>query len=231
MAPLTLYVSPGTCSLFVHILFRESKLPFELEIVDITKTYGFPDTLKHLNPKKRFPLLVLEDGKTVLTETVGIASYIDRRAPEAQIFGKSALDVGRCFEWFNWLSGTVHERGFGALFMPFCYTDDEAAQNGVRIKSRKWIRECFGMIEERLKDGKGFSVGDGFTAADVFLYVEYRWGYLIGIDMKKEYPAYTKLVDQVVERESVKEAVKVEGIEMIIDNRSTEWIRSLGVET
>ncbi|KAF2759777.1 glutathione S-transferase [Pseudovirgaria hyperparasitica] len=229
MAPLILYVSPGACSLFNHILLRESKLDFSLVVLDITKTNGFPETHAHLNPKKRVPILILEDGKTTITETVAIASYIDRRAPEAGLFGKSDLEAVRCYEWFNWLSGTVHERGFGALFLPKMWTADEAAWDGVRVTAREWVQSCFAQIEERLQaSSSGYSVGDEFTAADVFLYVEYRWGNLLGMDMEALYPALTKLVGRVVERESVREAARIEGIPLILDDRGGDKERNYG---
>ena len=63
------------------------------------------------------------------------------------------------------------------------------------------------------------AVGDAFTAVDVFLYVIYRWGYLLKLDMKGRFPKYTELVLEVTKRDSVLKAVEKEGIPLIEDNR------------
>lgn len=101
------------------------------------------------------------------------------------------------------------------------YVDNATAQEGVSQKARTWVDHCFGLIENRLADSKTtYASGDDFTVADIFLWVMYRWGYLLKIDMEKQYPSWTKLAAEVVKREAVKAAVEKEGIPMIRDNRA-----------
>ena len=117
MVKLRLWVSPGACSLAPHAALEESGLEFELMVVDITKPpYGFPEKYQHINPKKRIPILEYDDQ--IITETTAIMTATSQLAPEKHLFGKSNLEVVRTYEWLNWLSGTVHERGLGALFSP-----------------------------------------------------------------------------------------------------------------
>ena len=213
---LQLWASPATCSLLPHILLNEIHAEFELVVIDISKTGGFPDEYKHLNPKKRFPILVLDDG-TVITETVAISTKISQMAPDHHLLGASDLEVVRSYEWFNWLSGTFHERGFGGYFAPDRLADHEIAFDPIRRKSRAWIEQCYADIEERLTGV--YAVGSDFTAVDVFLYVIYRWGHLLKMDMKGTYPKYTRLVAEVTKRGSVLKAVEKEGIPLIKDNR------------
>ncbi|KXT12517.1 hypothetical protein AC579_10352 [Pseudocercospora musae] len=217
MAKLRLWLSPGACSLAPHVLLQESGLNFDILVIDITKG-GFPQKYRDINPKKRIPILQYDDQ--VLTETTAIMTLTSRLAPEKHLFGKTDLDAARTYEWLNWLSGTVHERGLGALFSPEWYSDDKAAHDGIRKKSREWVDTCFGIIEERLQGiGGEHAVKDVFTAADVFLWVMYRWGYLLKIEMDEKYPQWTKVVNKVVQREAVKAAVEKEGIPLIKDDR------------
>lgn len=211
-----LWISPGTCSLLPHILFNEIQASFELKVVDITKTLGFPEEYKKINPKKRLPILIEDDG-TIITETVAISTRISQMAPDHQLLGASDLEVVRSYEWFNWLSGTLHERGFGCFFSPHKVADDESAFPAIRRTSLAWIEQCYGDIEEKLTGVH--AVGNAFTAVDVFLYVIYRWGYLVRLDMKGRFPKYTRLVLEVAKRDSVVKAVQKEGIPLVEDNR------------
>ncbi|EME46396.1 hypothetical protein DOTSEDRAFT_70409 [Dothistroma septosporum NZE10] len=188
-------------------------------VIDITKPpYGFPEKYQHINPKKRIPILEYDDE--IITETTAIMTAMSRLAPETHLFGKTDLEVARTYEWLNWLSGTVHERGLGALFSPQWYSDDVTAHEGISKKARAWVDHCFGLIEDRLANVKtSHASGDTFTVADVFLWVMYRWGYLLKIDMEKHYPSWTKVVAIVVQRQAVKAAVEKEGIPIIRDDR------------
>lgn len=185
-------------------------------MVDVVKEGGFPEKYKDINPKRRVPILILDDG-TIITETVAISTKISQMAPDHHLLGASDLEVVRSYEWFNWLSGTFHERGFGSFFSPNRIADDEIAFDSIRRKSRAWIEQCYADIEERLTTVH--AVGNAFTAVDVFLYVIYRWGYLLKMDMKGTYPNYTKLALEVAERPSVLKAIEIEGIPLIEDNR------------
>lgn len=217
MVKLRLWLSPGTCSLAPHVLLQESGLEFDTLVLDVTKG-GFPAKYQNINPKKRVP--ILEYDEHIITETTAIMTAISLLVPEKHLFGKTDLDAVRTYEWLNWLSGTVHERGFGALFSPQWYSDDTACHASISKKSREWIEHCFGLIEERLKASGGeHAVNDTFTAADVFLWVVYRWGYLIKMEMEELYPSWTKVVAKVVQRKAVKAAVESEGIPVIRDDR------------
>ncbi|MCJ1374406.1 hypothetical protein MMC20_005638 [Loxospora ochrophaea] len=214
---LQLWVSPGACSLLPHILLHEIHANFELVVIDIIKEGGFPEKYKKLNPKKRLPILVFDDG-TIITETVAISTRISQMAPDQRLLGANDLEVVRSYEWLNWLSGTFHERGFGGCFSPGNFADDESAFESVRRKSRAWIEQCYADVEEKLTGVH--AVGNAFTAVDVFLYVIYRWGHLLKMDMKGTYPNYTNLVLEVTKHPSVLKAVEKEGIPLIEDNRA-----------
>ena len=213
---LKLWISPGTCSLLPHILLNEINADFELVIVDITKTGGATQEYKKLNPKERLPILV-EDGGTVITETVAISTRISQMAPDHHLLGANNIDVCRSYEWFNWLSGTVHECGFGSYFSPNRIAEDEVAFAPIRRASLAWILKCYADIEQKLHGP--YAVGNAFTAIDVFLYVIYRWGYLLQLDMKGKFPRYTELAHGVSKRASVVKAAEKEGIPLIEDNR------------
>ena len=74
---LTLYYSPGACSLAAHIVLEEAGAAFEAKRVTIVKgEHQTPDYLA-LNPHARVPTLT--DGDYVLTESPAILSYLGHR--------------------------------------------------------------------------------------------------------------------------------------------------------
>lgn len=208
MPDITLFYSPGACSLAPHILLHEIRMPFNAVETSVAKGAHLTDEFARINPKKRVPVLSL-DGD-VITEVPAIATAIADQAPERGLMGKTALGRARVYEWMNWLSGTLHGQGFGGLWRPQRFTDDPALFDAIKVKGRETIAECFDLIERRISGP--YATDEGFTAVDPFLLVFYRWGNGIGIDMPKIYPDYTILAQRLVKRASVAAALAAEGI-------------------
>ncbi len=208
MPDLKLWYCSGACSLAPHVLLHELRVPFDAVETLVAKGANLTDEFARINPKKRVPVLSL-DGE-VITEVPAIATAIADLAPERHLTGRTALDRARVHEWMNWLSGTLHGQGFGALWRPQRFSDDPAAFESIKARGRKTISECFDVIESRLKGP--YSTGDGFTAVDPFLLVFYRWGNGIGIGMPEVYPSYTVFAQGLVQRNSVAATLAAEGI-------------------
>ena len=78
---LTLYYSPGACSLASHIALHEAGEKFDLVKVNL-KTHALEDgrSFKDINPKGYVPALQFDNGD-VLTENVAILTKIADRHP------------------------------------------------------------------------------------------------------------------------------------------------------
>lgn len=210
MAKLKLWIAPGACSLAPHILLLDVGAEFELVAVDVEK--GFPEEHRHVNPKMRVPILQFEDG-SVLTEVPAIMTAISQISPGKNVLGRTEMEVNRTYEWFNWLSGTLHTQAFGGFLRPQRFVKDPALYDAVREKGRETISQCFDQIDEKLH-GR-YAVGDSFTAVDPYLFVFYRWGNRMGIPMATRYPNYSKFVLNLATRASVQEALEREGISIL----------------
>ncbi|KAJ5174142.1 glutathione S-transferase GST-6.0 [Penicillium canariense] len=210
MSEITLYYSPGACSLAPHILLQESGLPFSIHK---EKTGQFTAALYALNPKGKIPVLALENN-TIITENPAIMKAISNLAPEKTFFGKTPLETVRVYEWLAWLSGTLHGQGFGLLFRFRRYTDDETQFEGLKKRGMTIVTDCFEIIEQRLGEaGDGrFAVGGDFTAVDAYLFVFHRWGLGCDVDMPGLYPRYTALYEAVGGREATRKAFAAEGL-------------------
>lgn len=206
MAEPILWISPGACSLAPHILIREAEIEFKTVIINAKA--GFPEEYRHLNPKERIPIFQL--GDEIITEVPAIMTAVSQISPNKHLLGRTNLEIVRTYEWFNWISGTLHGQAFGGMRRPYRFSDDPQAYDSIRAKGRKTVEESFTYIEEKLKGNH--AVGDTFTAVDAYLLVMYRWGNETGYDMRVKYPKFTGLIMEALKRDSVKAAIKDEGI-------------------
>lgn len=207
MPTIKLWYSPGACSLASHILLRETGLDFEA--IEINVKAGAPEHLRSINPKKRVPVLSIDDE--IITETPAIMTAISQLVPDKHLMGGSSLEIVRVYEWLNYLSGTLHGQYFGGLFRPHRFSDDDSALPALKAKARQNVETAFSLIEGKLTGVH--AVGKAFTAVDAFLYICHRWGASVGLDVKHKYPEYTRLAQEVARRESVQAALRIEGIE------------------
>jgi glutathione S-transferase len=203
------FYAPGACSMAGHILLLESGLPFEAVCPADVRTSPLPEDFRRINPKMRVPVICV-DGETI-TEVPAILTIIASFVPEQQYLGRTTLETVRAYEWMNWLSGTLHAVAFKAIFRPLQFSTEPAAAEAIAARGREAVKEGLDHIESRLVGL--YAVGQAFSAVDPYLFVFYRWANGVGFDMKTQYPKYTALVQNLVGRESVQTALKVEGIE------------------
>jgi glutathione S-transferase len=210
MSTIRFWYSPGACSFAPHIVLHELGLPFEPVRSPIREGAMQTEEFGRINPKRRVPVLALDDE--VITELPAVMTALSLLAPERRLMGRSLIEQARAYEWMNWLSGTVHAQGFGCLWRPHRFTDDPALHQSIMDKGRKLVAEYLAMIEAKLRSGH--AVGDDFTAVDAFLLVIYRWGNVIGTDMAGTYPHYHRLAEGLRQRASVVKALAAEGIRL-----------------
>ena len=74
---LTLYFSPGACSLASHIGLEESGAPYEAKPILLAKQQQRTDNYLKINPRGKVPSLDA-DGK-ILVENTAILTYLARR--------------------------------------------------------------------------------------------------------------------------------------------------------
>lgn len=207
---LKLYYSTGACSMAPHILLEEVGEPYATELVSINAGKTRSPEFLAINPKGRVPALVTREGE-ILTEVPAIAWYIAAGAASIKLLPQGGLPLARCFEWFNWLSGTVHTSAFGAYWRAHRFLEDEKLYPPLQQKGRKNILEHYAYIESKLV-GRNWAVGQAYTAVDAYLGIFYRWGGRIGLDMRADYPGWTAHAERLMERPAVQRTLKQEGV-------------------
>jgi glutathione S-transferase len=200
---MKLYFSPGACSLAVHIVFRETKLPFTLVRVELPthKTETGIDYYT-INPKGAVPLLELDNGKR-LSEGPIIAQYLCDQAGRHDLMPAAGEPKRyRVMEWQNYITAEIH-KGFSPLFNP---AFDAATKDIIRAQVKKKL----GWISQQLRE-KQYLTGDTFTAADAYLFVCSQWAKRVNLDLS-DLPELQGLLARIAARPAVQEALKAEGL-------------------
>jgi len=206
---IKLYYAPGACSLASHIALEESGLAYETQKLDLAAGDQRKPGYLALNPRGRVPTLVV-DGH-VITENVGILTYIAGGYPKARLWPKDTWHQAMAVSTMAWLSNTVHP-AFGHVFRAERYADGEAAQEAVKTKGRAMFAQYLKEIDGLL-NGRKWAIGDHFTVVDGYLLVFYRWGNRNQVPMH-ELKNYSALMDRVLARPAVKKVMADEGITM-----------------
>jgi glutathione S-transferase len=204
---IKLYYAPGACSLASHIALEESGVAYETQKLNLAEgDQRKPDYLR-LNPRGRVPTLVV-DGE-VLTENVGILTYVGGGFAQGRIWPKKTWDQAKLVSTLAWLSNTVHP-AYGHIVRPERYAIDDAAKEDIKAKG---LANFQGYLEEidRLLAGHKWSIANQFTVADGYLMVFYRWANRQKMPVQ-ELKNYSALVQRVMARPAVKKVMADEGI-------------------
>lgn len=170
---LKLFYAPNACSLAVHIALNEAGADFEPIRLDLKAGDQRKPEYLAVNPKGRVPALVTPRG--TLTEVAVILGWIANMfqsahlKPEGDFFAFSEMQSFNLF-----LSSTLHV-AFAHLLRPERWADSDAAKAELRAKTPSNLVALFGLVEERLADGRPWVMGAQYTVADCYLYVFARW--------------------------------------------------------
>jgi glutathione S-transferase len=209
---LTLFYSPGACSLATHVVLEEIGTPFETVRTAIIEGATRRPEYLALNPRAVVPTLT--DGSFVLTESIAILYHLARLFPDAGLLSADPREAARCHELLSLFSGGVHA-AFRQLWRPEKFVDDEGAREPVRQGGLARLPAWFDFLES-LVAGRLHPVGERFGLCDPYLLVFYRWGVRLGaperlFDMRR-YPAWTAHPERMLLRPSVQRAMQREGV-------------------
>jgi glutathione S-transferase len=204
---IKLYYAPGACSFASHIALEEVGVPYETQKMDLAAGDQRSDWYLKINPRGRVPALVV-DGQ-VLTENVGILTYLGGGYPQANIWPKKTWDQAKLVSTMAWLSNTVHP-AYGHIVRPARYADDEPSRESIKKKGRESFEGYLKEIDELL-EGQKWAIANQYTVADGYLLVFYRWANRAKMDVRS-LRNYSALVDRVMARPAVKKVMADEGI-------------------
>jgi glutathione S-transferase len=203
---LTLYYSPGACSLASHIALEEAGTPYRLQLVSIAGgEQRAPYYLANVNARGKVPALRTDEG--VLTENVAILTYIARSHPHAGLLPEEPIGMARCIAHMAYLSSTVHA-AFTHIVRPGRFATDRAAHENLKATGREnaWnlLQELDGLLA-----GKEWVLGSHYSVADPYTLVIYGWGKLHAMPLE-QLENYTGFKERMLRRPAVRRVLERE---------------------
>ena len=199
---MKLYYSPGACSLAVHIALRELKYKFDLDRVNLAekKTESGGDYFA-VNPKGYVPALQLDDG-TVVTEVGVILQYLADQKPRRGLAPKPKTpERYKLMEWLTFTSSEIH-KGLSDFFNPKMTPEWREAKLDRLNKRLDYLNRALGSNE--------YLMGE-FSIADPYLFTVLNWTKRHNVDLAG-YPGIQSFMQRMSERNTVKKAMKAEGL-------------------
>lgn len=164
-----------------RMYIAEKGVQIETRDISIAKGEQLDEAFRAVNPRATLPVLVTDEG-TVLTENLGIATYLEARFPEPPLMGRTPDEKGLVMMW----NAIVEQQGGAPIAEALrnahpAFRDraipgpdnhaqlPELAQRGLARTAR-----FFDLLEGRLKESP-FLAGDSFTLADItaFVFVDF----------------------------------------------------------
>lgn len=202
---LTLYYSPGVCSMASHIGLEEIGEPYEKRPTLLPKGEHKSEAYLKVNPRGKVPALDV-DGK-VITENTAILTYLAKRFPQKKLIPSDPLEEARCIATMAWFSNTVHPC-YTHYVRPERYVEGEAAQASVKETGKKAFHAQCTEIDSML-EGKEWIMGSQFTVADGYALVFYGWGVRANLPMQ-ELANYTAWKERMLKRPAVRRVLESE---------------------
>ncbi len=174
----------------VRLLAAHLGLPLELHELSVVDRSDRADVLGDLNPARRVPTLVLDDGRP-LAESNAILWYLgdgSAYVPEDR-YQRAQVMQWQFFEQYQ------HEPAIAVVRFLLAYSG-EAEKHANRIERE--TRNGYAVLDimERYLAGHAFFVGERFSIADISLYAYSHVAHEGGFDLEG-YPAIRAWLDRV----------------------------------
>lgn len=168
----TLYYSPGTASMVVHLALLEIGAPHRLELVDFGKDSQRSPEYLRLNPRGQVPTLVI-DGKPHF-ESAALLMLLAERHPEAGLAPPpgSALR-GDYLQWIVFFANSL-----APLYRQWFYPPDLGSEEHppfVREALRRKIEGAWSLVDAHLAAHGPYMLGEQFSAVDLLALMYMRW--------------------------------------------------------
>lgn len=168
----TLYYSPGSASMVVHLALLEIGVPFRLVKLDFERDEQHAADYLELNPRGQVPTLVI-DGKPYF-ESAALLMILAERHPEAGLapLPDSALRP----DWYQWI--VFFSNALGPVYRQWFYPADLGSPEHppfVRDALRGKIEGAWSLVDAHLAASGPYMLGGEFSGVDLLALMYMRW--------------------------------------------------------
>ena len=175
---ITLYHSPGACSMAPYISLHEATADFTVEIINLKNNEQSYADYVALNPKQKVPFLVV-DGKG-LSENVAIQSWIAEAFPEANLMPSASWDQKRALSYMGWFGSGLHPH-MTRHFKPAIFSGHEHSHEDLKAKAKAMYLKQLALVETELAGRTWFF--DHYTVCDSYFFWIYDRALREGFDL------------------------------------------------
>lgn len=205
----TLYYSPGTASMAVHLTLLEIGAPYQLEKIDFGQKQQRDPQYLRLNPQGRVPTLVV-DGKPY-TESAALVMMLAERHPKAGLAPEQGTaDRNQWYQWITFMSTLL-----GGTFRYWFYPNDLGAAEhpeAVRRALQGQIESAWARLDTHLAENGPYLLRHSISVADLLLIMYMRWSRRMP-RTALDWPALMKFADTIRQRDSWQRLCDIEELE------------------
>jgi glutathione S-transferase len=203
---LTLFYSPGACSMAAHIVLEESGEKYTPQRVDLAKGEQKTEAYLKIHPLGRVPALRLDGGEP-LAENTAILPYLGKRFG---LWPTDATAEAKALSLIGFFAVNVHP-AYAHNRRPERYTADTSAFPGLKEMGLKTFHGYLKQTDAMLADREWLS--DRYSVLDPYAFVFYTWGARSELPVG-ELKNYTALKDRMLERPAVQRVLEDEKIKV-----------------
>jgi glutathione S-transferase len=203
----TLYYSPGSANLVVHLALLEIGAAHALERIDLDAKQQRSAAYLALNPNGVVPTLVI-DGKPH-GEAAALTMLLMERHPEARL-APAVGEAARAdyLQWMLYLANTLQP-----LFRQWFYPSDylPSGAESIQQAARIGIEAAWTHVDAHLAAHGPYMLGDSFSVVDLYALMLMRWSR----NMPKpatDWPHLAALAKRLKGRPSWKQVCDAEGL-------------------
>jgi glutathione S-transferase len=201
----TLYYSPGSASMVVHLALLEAGAPHALQRVDLDAGAQREPAYLALNPRGTVPTLLV-DGQP-LTESAALLMLLAERHPESPLAPPpGTAERAAWYSWIVYLSNTLM-----SAFRLWFYPQDLDGTPATRAALQRRIEGIWDGLEAHLAAHGPYLLGERFSGADLLLTMLMRWSRNMPRPAT-DWPALNRLAGLVRARPSWQRLYEVEGL-------------------
>jgi len=204
---LTLYFTPGACSLAAHIVLEESGEKYETQLVDMAKGEQRSDSYLKINPQGRVPALRLDNGGS-LTENTAILPYLGKRFG---LWPTDPMAEAKALSLIGFFAASVHP-AHAHIGRPERYATDPAAYPTIKEAGLKAFHGYLKQIDGLLAGREWFC--EQYSVLDAYGLVFYAWGFRRELPMQ-ELKDYSALKDRMLRRPAVRRIAEAEKLAIV----------------
>ena len=191
---MKLYEFGPTRSIRVRWALQELGLPFESETVNLKLgEHRHPEFLK-LNAAGKLPVLV--DEGQVFTESVAIVLYLAETYGSGRLLPEDAGARGQVMRWMLFAATELEQPLWRIARNAMIYAPERRVPADI-ANAQQDFQDMAAVLEAHLQ-GRGFLVGDAFSAADIVTAYTLDWAR--EADLLQPFPALGQYLDRMYDR-------------------------------